>query len=54
MGREATLVEIDEPVGIIISAGSQVEPAPRVSAYVWGPVPDEAPAPQRSGSPRAA
>jgi hypothetical protein len=31
-----------EPVGIIISRGSRSEPAPRFSAYVWGPVPEDA------------
>lgn len=30
-----------EPIGIIISRGSREEAAPRFSAYVWGPVPDE-------------
>lgn len=30
-----------EPIGIIISGGYQVEEQPRFSAYVWGPVPDE-------------
>lgn len=29
----------DEPVGIIISRGQRDEVAPRVSAYIWGPVP---------------
>lgn len=31
----------DEPIGIIISRGSRQETPPRLSAYVWGPVPDE-------------
>jgi hypothetical protein len=31
----------DEPIGIVISAGTRVETAPVVVAYVWGPVPDE-------------
>ena len=31
-----------EPVGIIISRGSRDEATPRFSAYVWGPVPEEA------------
>jgi hypothetical protein len=31
----------DEPVGIIISRGSRDEVLPRVSAYIWGPVPTE-------------
>jgi len=30
-----------EPMGIIISRGSRDEATSRVSAYVWGPVPDE-------------
>ena len=29
-----------EPIGIVISQGSRNEPAPMVSAYVWGPVPE--------------
>jgi len=29
----------DEPVGIIISRGTRDEVAPRVAAYIWGPVP---------------
>jgi hypothetical protein len=31
---------VDEPMGIVISSGSQDEDAPRFSAYVWGPVPE--------------
>ena len=31
-----------EPVGIIISRGSRDEATPRFSAYVWGPVPEDA------------
>jgi hypothetical protein len=30
-----------EPMGIIISRGSRSVPAPKFSAYVWGPVPEE-------------
>jgi hypothetical protein len=30
----------DEPVGIVISRGSRSEPAPRFTAYVWGPAPE--------------
>jgi len=40
-----------EPVGIIISRGSRDEATSRVSAYVWGPVPDE-PKTRTSGSTR--
>jgi hypothetical protein len=29
----------DEPVGIIISRGTREEVSPRVTAYIWGPVP---------------
>jgi hypothetical protein len=31
----------DEPVGIVISRGTRDEVAPRVSAYIWGPVPED-------------
>lgn len=31
---------VDEPMGIVISSGSQGDDAPRFSAYVWGPVPE--------------
>ncbi|HJR43725.1 MAG TPA: hypothetical protein VJ812_16640 [Gemmatimonadaceae bacterium] len=31
---------IEEPIGIVISRGRRDEPAPVVSAYVWGPAPD--------------
>ena len=31
-----------EPLGIIISRGDKTEPTPVFSAYIWGPVPDEA------------
>jgi hypothetical protein len=30
----------EEPVGIVISRGSRSEPAPRFTAYVWGPAPE--------------
>lgn len=30
-----------EPVGIVISRGSRAEAAPRFTAYVWGPVPED-------------
>ena len=42
-----------EPLGIIISRGSRVEQPPRLSAYVWGPVPGFEPAPEE-GKPVAA
>jgi hypothetical protein len=32
-----------EPVGIVISGGSRAEPAPRLTAYVWGPAPEMEP-----------
>lgn len=30
-----------EPVGIVISRGKQVDPAPRFAAYVWSEVPEQ-------------
>jgi hypothetical protein len=33
--------ELDqEPMGIVISRGSRVQTAPRFTAYVWGPAPE--------------
>lgn len=43
----------NEPIGIVISSGSRLEPTPRVAEYVWGPVPDD-PAHATSGTPHAA
>ena len=40
MTRSQTEVTSDEPVGIVISRGSRTEETPRLSAYVWGPVPE--------------
>jgi hypothetical protein len=31
----------DEPVGIVISRGSRVEPAPIFRLFVYGPYPDD-------------
>jgi hypothetical protein len=36
----------DEPMGIVISRGSRAEAEPRFSAYVWGPVPEQALTPE--------
>ena len=30
-----------EPIGIVIADGGQGDREPRVSAFVWGPVPDD-------------
>ena len=50
----ASRAELEEqPIGIIISRGSREEAAPRFSAYVWGPVPDE-PEVSKGGANRAA
>jgi hypothetical protein len=29
-----------EPIGIVISRGTRLEPTPAVFAYVWGPAPE--------------
>lgn len=42
-----------EPIGIVISSGHREETAPRFSAFMWSPVPDE-PEMVASGSTRAA
>lgn len=31
----------EEPIGIVISRGSRAEAAPRFSAFMWSPVPEE-------------
>jgi hypothetical protein len=36
-----TIEQVQEPMGIVISGWPRAEVAPRVHAYVWGPVPDE-------------
>jgi hypothetical protein len=33
--------KFDEPVGIVISRGSEPETTPRFSAYIWAPYPDD-------------
>lgn len=33
----------EEPVGIVIADGGRGDRAPRFSAFVWGPVPDDEP-----------
>jgi hypothetical protein len=33
--------QLTEPVGIVISRGWEPEKAPRFSAYVWGPCPED-------------
>jgi hypothetical protein len=30
-----------EPIGIVIADGGQGDKEPRLSAFVWGPVPDD-------------
>ena len=45
MKRREQVDEEQEPVGIIISGWSRTERVPRLTAYVWGPVPGTEPAP---------
>ena len=33
--------DTDEPVGIVISSGWEPESAPRFSAYMWAPGPED-------------
>jgi len=39
--KQAPLTQHDEPVGIVIFGGHAPEIAPRFSAYVWAPGPDD-------------
>jgi hypothetical protein len=49
--RRAEIIE-QEPLGIIISRGPRAEETPRLSAYIWGPVP--VPEPEDQPKPAAA
>lgn len=49
--RQAEISE-QEPIGIIISRGPRAEDTPRLSAYIWGPVP--VPEPTEQPKPAAA
>ena len=40
MKKQEPTIDQQEPVGIVISRGSRAEPAPRFSAYIWGPAPE--------------
>ena len=37
MAKKKMQVQVDEPMGIVISRGADVDPAPTVMAFVWGP-----------------
>jgi hypothetical protein len=41
--KQAPHTQQDEPVGIVIFGGHAPEIAPRFSAYVWAPCPDDEP-----------
>lgn len=43
MSRKRTQMQHEEPIGIVISRGAEQDPAPTVTAFVWGPVDDDAP-----------
>jgi hypothetical protein len=32
-----------DPIGIVIADGGRGERAPRLAAFVWGPIPDDEP-----------
>jgi hypothetical protein len=39
--KQTSHVPVDEPVGIVISGGHAPETAPRFSAYIWAPGPED-------------
>jgi hypothetical protein len=40
--KHSPVASHDEPVGIVISGGhARAETAPRFSAYIWAPAPEE-------------
>lgn len=40
----AAATSFADPIGIVIADGGRGDRLPRVSAFVWGPFPDEEPA----------
>jgi len=42
MKKDRKEIASSEPIGIVISRGDKTEPTPVFSAYIWGPVPDDA------------
>ncbi len=41
MQLHRTTTDEREPIGIVIADGGHGDQAPRLSAFVWGPVPDD-------------
>ncbi len=41
MRYQSTRQRHQEPIGIVIADGGNGDRAPRFSAFVWGPVPDD-------------
>lgn len=39
--KESQHIEVEEPVGIVISGGRPPETLPRFSAYMWAPGPED-------------
>jgi len=39
IGQETALLD-EEPIGIVISRGSEGEAAPAIFEYIWGPAPE--------------
>jgi hypothetical protein len=39
--KQTSQTQVDEPVGIVISGGHSPEAAPRFSAYMWAPGPED-------------
>ena len=42
MKKDRKETSSNEPMGIVISRGDKTEPTPVFSAYIWGPVPEDA------------
>jgi hypothetical protein len=46
MRKSMRVEKSEEPLGIVISGGSRDEALPKFAAYVWGPAPEGADAPE--------
>jgi len=39
--KKTSFIEVEEPVGIVISGGPVPDTTPRFSAYMWAPGPED-------------
>ncbi len=52
MKQSRQMLDVQEPLGIVIADGHRGEVTPRFAAFVWGPAPE--PLPAEATEPKAA